>query len=234
MIHGIPAVDIIAFAAFIALWVGYTLAADHYTARGRSLSAVMGRHRLVWMRSLCDRDNRVADTAIIGNLMRSVAFFASASLLVVGGLAALMGSAERGYEVYRGMPFAGDGGIAAFEMKVVLLACVFVYTFFQITWSLRQFNYCCILMGSAPMPGASPGDKEAFARHAARLQALAANSFNRGLRAYYFALAMLGWFVNTWVFVVAAAAVAAVLFRREFRSKTMKSLSAILDEEAAP
>jgi uncharacterized membrane protein len=84
------------------------------------------------------------------------------------------------------------------------------------------------------MPGASPGEKEAFARHAARLQALAANSFNRGLRAYYFALAMLGWFVNTWVFVVAAAAVAAVLFRREFRSKTMKSLTAILDEEAAP
>jgi len=79
MIQSIPTLDLIAVAAFLGLWVGYTVAADHYTAKGRSLSAVMGRHRLVWMRSLCDRDNRVADTAIIGNLMRSVAFFASAS-----------------------------------------------------------------------------------------------------------------------------------------------------------
>ncbi|OAN50877.1 DUF599 domain-containing protein [Magnetospirillum moscoviense] len=229
MIQSIPILDLAALGVFLALWVCYTVAADHYTSKGRSLSAVMGRHRLVWMRSLCDRDNRVADTAIIGNLMRSVAFFASASLLVVGGLAALMGSGRRGYEVTLDIPFMADGGHEAFEMKVLLLACLFIYTFFQITWSLRQFNYCCILMGSAPMPEALDADKDRFACHAARLQALAANSFNRGLRAYYFALAMLGWFVNAWVFMAAAAAVTAILFRREFHSKSMKALASIVD-----
>ena len=62
--------------------------------------------------------------------------------------------------------------------------------------------------------------------HAARLNALAANSFNRGLRAYYFALAMMIWFFHAGAFVAATAAVVAVLYRREFRSKTLKALNA--------
>jgi uncharacterized membrane protein len=120
-----PLLDLAAFAVFVALWVG--LVAEHRTLLGRSLSAVMTRHRLVWMRAVCDRDNRVADTALIGNLMRSVAFFASATLL------ALLSSGESGYEVFRDLPFADGTSMETFEAKVVLLAGLFVYTFFQIT-----------------------------------------------------------------------------------------------------
>lgn len=228
-----PVIDLAAFAAFAVLWVGYTMLAEHRTLLGRSLSAVMTRHRLVWMRAVCERDNRVSDTALIGNLMRSVAFFASATLLVLGGLLALLSSGERGYAVFRDLPFAQDAGIESFEAKVVLLAGVFVYAFFQITWSLRQFNYCCILIGAAPPPTASPAAKDHFAKHAARMQALAANSFNRGLRAYYFALAMLLWFVSAWAFMVAAAVVTAVLYRREFRSRSLRTLAGILEAETA-
>lgn len=225
MIHGIPLIDIAAFAAFVALWIGYTLMAEHRTLLGRSLSAVMVRHRRAWMRAMCDRDNRVADTSLVGALMRSVAFFASASILVLGGLVALMGSGDRAFAVYRELPFVGASGLEAFEMKVLLLALVFVYAFFQFTWCLRQFNYCCIIMGAAPERTDDTLLKEVFATHAARLQSLAANSFNRGLRAYYFALAMMLWFVSTWVFLAAAALVVAVLFRREFHSKSLSTLA---------
>jgi uncharacterized membrane protein len=225
VIQGIPLNDIIAFAAFMALWAGYTLLAEHRTLLGHSLSAVMVRHRRSWMRAMCDRENRVADTSLVGALMRSVAFFASAAILVLGGLVALMGSGERAFAVYQELPFAGSSGLEAFEMKVLLLALVFVYAFFQFTWCLRQFNYCCIIMGAAPDPKADDMLKEVFASHAARLQSLAANSFNRGLRAYYFALAMMLWFVATWVFLIAAAVVVAVLYRREFHSKSLSTLA---------
>lgn len=225
MIYGVPLADIAAFAAFAALWVGYTLMAEHRSLLGRSLSSVMERHRRVWMRAMCDRDGRIADVSLVGSLMRSVAFFASASILVLGGLVALMGSGERAFTVYRELPFAGASGLEAFEMKVLLLALVFVYAFFQFTWCLRQFNYCCIIMGAAPEPAADNALKEVFASHAARLQSLAANSFNRGLRAYYFALAMMLWFVHLWAFLAAAAVVVAVLFRREFHSKSLSTLA---------
>lgn len=82
---------------------------------------------------MCDRDGRIADVSLVGSLMRSVAFFASASILVLGGLVALMGSGERAFTVYRELPFAGASGLKAFEMKVLLLALVFVCAFFQFT-----------------------------------------------------------------------------------------------------
>ncbi|CAA7622371.1 DUF599 domain-containing protein [Magnetospirillum sp. SS-4] len=224
----LPAADLIAFATFMALWVGYTVFADRRTLRGQSLLAATGRHRRTWMRGLCDRDARVADSALLGNLMRSVSFFASASILIIGGLLALLGAGERAYAVVRDLPLVDASGHGVFQAKVMLLTVVFVYAFFQITWSLRQFNYSCVLLGAAPNPDASDAVKDRFAEHAARLNALAADSFNRGLRGYYFALAMMSWFLHPGLFVLTSGVVVAVLYRREFHSKTLKALNAAL------
>jgi uncharacterized membrane protein len=222
----LPPLDLAALVAFLGLWVGYTVIADRLTLGGHSLLSATARHRRTWMRALCDREARVADSALLGNLMRSVSFFASASVLILGGLVALLGAGERAYAVVRDLPLVAPMAQGAFEAKVMSLAGIFVYAFFQITWSLRQFNYCCILLGAAPPPSAPEADKDRFAEHAARLNALAANSFNRGLRAYYFASAMMTWFVHAGAFVVAGVAVVAVLYRREFRSKTLRALNA--------
>ncbi|MDI9333491.1 MAG: DUF599 family protein [Cytophagales bacterium] len=58
----------------------------------------------------------------------------------------------------------------------------------------------------------------------ASLVALAAESFNDGLRAYYFAFAVIGWFVSPLVFSIATAAVIVVLYRREFKSDVLAVL----------
>ncbi|RAU21471.1 DUF599 domain-containing protein [Paramagnetospirillum kuznetsovii] len=224
----LPPLDLAALLLFIALWTGYTVVADRLTGKGHTLQAATARLRLTWMRNLCDREVRVTDSALLGNLMRSVSFFASASVLIMGGLVALLGSGDKAYAVVQDLPLIHASGRGIFETKVVLLTGVFVYAFFQITWSLRQFNYCCVLMGAAPEPQASDAAKDTFAEHAAQLNALAANSFNRGLRAYYFALAMMTWFIHPGVFVAASLAVVLVLYRREFRSKTLKALNAAI------
>jgi uncharacterized membrane protein len=65
------------------------------------------------------------------------------------------------------------------------------------------------------------------ARIAERLAAIAtstARHFNRGIRAYYFGLAALGWFIHPWLFVLLSAWVVVVLYRREFRSRLLKTL----------
>jgi uncharacterized membrane protein len=121
--------------------------------------------------------------------------------------------------------------LGQFETKAVLLVCVFIYAFFQITWSLRQFNYTCIMIGAAPRVADSDEEKEIFARHAARLGAMAADSFNMGLRSYYFALAMLSWFISAWMFMAASILVVFVTYRREFRSDSLKCLRHEIDRE---
>ena len=52
-------------------------------------------------------------------------------------------------------------------MKVLLLVVVFVFAFFKLTWSLRQFNYVAILIGAAPPPeDADTPDGRALCRDA--------------------------------------------------------------------
>ena len=50
---------------------------------------------------------------------------------------------------------------------------------------------------------------------------LAASHFMRGIRAYFFALALLSWFVHPILFLAATTWVVLVIYRREFRSQSL-------------
>lgn len=217
--YDIPVSDIIALAWLLVLWVGYTYYADRQTHR-RSLRAVMHAHREQWMLQMLSRDNRVMDINILRNLLQGVAFFASTTLLVLAGLLTILGSTDRAIEVARALPFAAKTSLLQWELKLLVLIAVFVYAFFKFTWALRQFNYCSILLGAAP-----PGPDDAFARRAAQVSTNASKDFNQGLRAYYFSLAALGWFVSPWAFIGAATLVVVVLYVREYRSTALRILS---------
>ena len=56
------------------------------------------------------------------------------------------------------------------------------------------------------------------------MASMAANNFNSGLRTYYFSIAMLTWFISPWVLMGASALIVVILFRREFKSSTLKIL----------
>ena len=62
----------------------------------------------------------------------------------------------------------------------------------------------------------------------------AGNQFNLGLRAYYFGLAALSWFIHPWVFMVVTAGVVLVLYHREFHSRVLKVLTHTPAPIAAP
>ena len=58
----------------------------------------------------------------------------------------------------------------------------------------------------------------AAVRRVAALHVVAGKHFNRGQRAFFFALAYLGWFISAYVFMAATAAVLYVIWRRQFAS----------------
>jgi len=65
-----------------------------------------------------------------------------------------------------------------------------------------------------------PQDPLAFHRagQAAEINITAARSFNRGLKAIYFALAALGWLLGPWGLLAGTVLATGVLLRREFAS----------------
>ena len=52
----------------------------------------------------------------------------------------------------------------------------------------------------------------------------AGRHFNRGQRAFFFALGYLGWFVSPWVLFVSTALVVVVIWRRQFASNAWRAM----------
>lgn len=221
----IPPLDLMALIWFLLCWIGYALVANHQKLTQPNLQQATDAYREDWMLHVLERDNRIADAHLMGSLMGSVSFFASTAILIIGSLVATLGATEQAIAMSAKLPFVAPISPEAWALKVILLLVIFVYAFFKLTWSLRQFNYCCILIGAAPL---KPTDQEkgyAYAGRAARLNALAGDNFNQGLRGYYFGLAALTWFINPWLFMAVSAWVVAITNRREFASDTLKTLN---------
>jgi uncharacterized membrane protein len=216
--------DGIALAIFAACWIGYATLVDRVQPiRARSVIAAMDAHRRRWMLATLTRDNRIADMAAIGNLMQSTGFLATTSILILGGLVAMLGAADLGQRVVAALPWATVPDEIAWEVKIALLLVIFVNAFFELTWALRQFNYGSILVGAMP---AEPAEGLADADAAARVLNRAARHFNDGLRSYYFGLAAFAWIVHPAALVIASLFVLRELHRREFRSAVRDAVRA--------
>lgn len=215
--------DWVALALFALCWLAYSLIVDRVPSiRARSVIAAMDEHRRRWMLATLARENRIADMAAIGNLMNTTGFLATTSILILGGLVALLGASDLGQRVVAALPWASVPSQLLWEIKIGLLLLIFVNAFFELTWALRQFNYGSILVGamaSAADP-AGPGQAEA----AARVLNRAARHFTTGLRSYYFGLAALAWIVHPLALIAASIFVLRELHRREFRSEVRAAL----------
>lgn len=217
--------DYAALAFFVAAWIGYKIAVEDLPIAGRSLNAMMHDHRHLWMQRMLARDLRIIDTSIMATLQNGTAFFASTSLIAVGGALALLRSTDEVLTLVADLPFGLKTTRLVWEMKIVGLVIIFGYAFFKFSWSYRLFNYAAILIGTAPMaPLHDTPEAQAAARRAAAMSIAAARHFNRGQRAFLFALAYLGWFVSPLVFVACTAAVLAVMWRRQFASEARAAL----------
>lgn len=218
-------VDILAIGFFILEWTVYAITLEH-TAYGRdSLSARMNVYREVWVRRMLDREARMVDMQIMGALQNGTAFFASTSLIAVGGGLALLRATNEALAVFRALPIDLTPSPALWEIKCVGLILIFVYAFFKFAWSYRLFNYVAIMFGATPL--AAEKDSPEAATHVmrtARLFTSAGRHFNRGQRAFFFALAYLGWFISPWVFMITTAAAAFVMWGRQFISDSRRAL----------
>lgn len=228
----ITAVDLFALLFLGAVWVGYVALASRHGTRVPSLHSRMDLFRREWMLRMIERDNRMVDVNIMRNLTRSSQFFASTTMLILGALIALTGYVQQALDVVSGLPFTVKGTARLLEMKILLLVVIFVYAFFKFTWAIRQLGFCSTLIGAAPkQPKENPEQHAPVINRIARITSYAGVNFNNGLRAYYFGMAALSWFLHPVLMIVATVWVAYILYHREFASKTLRAL---VEEDRSP
>ena len=219
--------DWLALAWFVFGWWAYAAFARRRASAGGSLLATTNRYRRLWMLQTTARENRVIDGVVVQNLSTSPSFFASTTILIIGGLFALLGATEEAAKLVREIPFATRTTAFVFDLKLFVLAAVFVYAFFRFTWSMRQYTFGALLIASAPDPKvfeSGEASREEFADRAGRVVGLAAETFNDGLRGYYMAFAVILWFFSPLAFAIGTAGILYLLYQREFRSEVLDVL----------
>ena len=167
----------------------------------------------------------MVDMQIMASLQNGTAFFASTSLLAIGGGLALLRATNDALAVLRELPVDLTPSPALWEIKCVGLILIFIFAFFKFAWSYRLFNYVAILLGA--MPPSSQRDTaeaEAHVMRTTRLFEAAGRHFNRGQRAFFFALGYLGWFISPWFLMATSVVVAIVLWRRQFASDSRSAV----------
>lgn len=227
-----PLLDVIAFLFFISSWVGYAVFAKRAAKIRNSVSSVLYRYRQEWVRKLSISGMSEVDAELLASLEKQVSFLASTSLLILASLVTVLSTASDVIVHLTTLWFVTDVPIQIVQMKLMLMIIIFVYSFFTFTWSIRQYGFCFILFGSSfhnvkyfmeaetMKARAADRDFEAMAKVLDR----AAHSYNDGIRAYYFAMAALAWFINIWFFMIACTVVVLVLYRREFQSNSLKAM----------
>jgi uncharacterized membrane protein len=223
----LPLADWLALAFLFISWMTYSWFTRTVGRKRDSLIAMTNKYRRYWMEQATSRDPRVLDGLITQNLSSTPAFFSSTTIIVIGGLFALLGASDKASELVRDIPFAARTSILIFDFKVLILIGIFVFAFFRFSWSMRQYTFVALVIGSMPDPkefASGQYNRDEFSQRAGRMLELAAETFNDGLRAYYFAFAVIAWFFSPAALALATIAILGILYSREYRSDVLQVL----------
>jgi len=214
--------DFVAVAMIFVAWLALGWVIENASVTRPSVSHLMAQYRRDWMVQLITRTPRIFDAQMISTLRQSTAFFASTSVIALGGTLALLGNSERLSTVVEDLALT-DLPTVVWEFKMLLPLLFLTNGFLKFVWSNRLFGYCSVLMAAVPN---DPKDPRApiLAHKAAEINITAARSFNRGLRSLYFALASLGWVLGPIPLILGALTTVIVVWRREFTSQSRRIL----------
>ena len=216
--------DAVSLIRFVVAWGGYNFVIDRILVRTGGLISKMQLIGRIWMRQMFARDDRVGDAILLGQLIQSVSFFASATMLLIAALVGVLATVGSAYETFMGLDMIVTTPRSVFELKLMLLTAIFVFAFFKFTWAIRQYNYCSAMIGASPATTAPEDVRDRLADHAAAALSLGVTTFNGGLRAYYFALAALAWLAHPLAFIAVTSWMVAILVIRQFRSRAYDAI----------
>ncbi|MGY9045876.1 MAG: DUF599 domain-containing protein, partial [Rhodobacterales bacterium] len=172
--------DYAALALLLLGWMGCNWIIDHPPKWRPSVSMLMADYRREWMRHFVTRQPRIFDSAIIDNMRQGTAFFASASMIAIGGGLAMIGKADMLSGVAKDLTLGSETAPAiVWEIKLLLMLFFATNGFLKFVWSHRLFGYCAVLMAAVPNDVDKP---VAYIRAAksGEINITAARSFNSG------------------------------------------------------
>ena len=162
--YGFTALDLFALGLFFVIWIGHSYLINHSRFSPLTITSAMVSMREQWLRNVIARDGSPFDALIQNGLQQGVLFFGSTSVLLIGGVAAGLGSADSAVAILQELPLSTTSSRFQWEAKILLIVFIFVFAFFKFAWSYRLYNYILIMIGAAPRPDEDAAVVDLYAR----------------------------------------------------------------------
>ena len=199
-------------------YLAYNVIVPRIEKRRPSLSVIMNMQRRRWVANAAVRHSPF-DAILSGNIMGSVSFLASTAVLLILSIFAVFGQVPALISALNAISPHRVYSALDVQLHLLVMLTMFVLAFFAFTLSLRQFNHFCIMLGAIDHAAASEDEISAIAH----MNSLGARNFNSGIRAYYFSVATVAWFVSEWLPVLVCLLTVLILAHREFFSSAHRT-----------
>ena len=194
-----------------------------------TLNAQLCIVRLRWMRSLTQRANKPFDAILLGQIVSSVAFFGSASLIVLAALLGTLASVNSVHSLLSNLHFFAPMSLELLTINLAIVVIILGISFFSFTYALRKLIYMIALAGGLPDHTEETPEVLAQIEATATVLTEAVRSFNNGIRGYYYAVAALFIMLGPIACIMATCTVIALLFFRQTMTPTARAIEKYVD-----
>ncbi len=221
--------DILQVFAIVFLflaWFGYS-AILSTISRG-SLNAQLTTVRTQWLAASLKRSQKPFDAILLGNMVNSIAFFGSATLIVLAGIFSLFAGVQAIYATVQDLPFISDTSFELFVVHMAVVCLTLMIAFFSFTYALRKLIYVLALVGALPeaeLNDFQKGQSDIMVESASIVLTEALKTFNFGIRGYYYFVAALGLFVSPYLCIALTVFMTTVLIFRQIGTNTSAAIN---------
>jgi uncharacterized membrane protein len=169
------------------------------------------------------------DANLMGHVINTASFFASTNLLIIAAVIGALFGGEQTWRAISSFSILAKSSHLLFDVKLALVICTLARGLLDFIWGIRQINYFLAVIGAAP----EKADNPAYAEAAAALLDPAMSSVNKGVRAYYFALAAATWLLSPYAAIAATVGAVLLLANRQYNSSAARAVArvrALLDK----
>ena len=185
-----------------------------------------------WMRQI-SRHRSPFDSILMGHIVHSVAFFGSATLIVLAGLFSVIINLETVYGTMANLHFVTPTSLELFSLIFALLAVVLTISFFSFVYALRKLAYSVALIGALPSTedGEEPAALNDLIEGTTMVITEAVKTFNFGIRGYYYAIAAMFLFASPLACIGATLIATTILVYRQLSTTTASSIGIYVNKD---
>lgn len=209
-------------------WLGYPLILKIIGVD--PLNTQLNLPRRMWVHQIAARAGNPFDAIMLGHVVHSVAFFGSATLIVLAGIFTVFVRLDDIHSTITEFQYIRQTSIELFILTYALLTTVLTICFFSFTYTMRKLLYSLALIGALPE---QPETKEqidelVFCTTTVITESL--KTFNFGIRGYYYAIACIALFISPVFSLLTTLIITAVLIYRQVSTPTSKAIKRYTDQ----